>query len=86
MSQTKDSNIIARGKINMEISKILQTPPRVLAQNKREEYFAKGFVTLEDIIPVEWINKLSICSDRLLDESRTLEESNDAFDLSLIHI
>lgn len=85
MSQTKDGNIIVRGKINMETSKILQTPPRVLAQNKRKEYFEKGFVTLEDIIPVEWINKLSICSDRLLDESRTLEESNDAFDLGPNH-
>ena len=69
----------------METTKILQTPPRLLMQSKREEYFEKGFVTLENIIPVEWITRLSICSDRLLEESRAVEESNDAFDLGPKH-
>ena len=69
----------------MKTNKILQTPPRLLTQSKREEYFEKGFVTLENIIPVEWITRLSICSDRLLEESRAVTESNDAFDLGPQH-
>ena len=54
-------------------------------QSKREEYFEKGFVTLENIIPADWITRLSICSDRLLEESRAVKESNDAFDLGPKH-
>ena len=55
-------------------------------QSKREEYFEKGFVTLENIIPADWITRLSICSDRLLEESRAVKESNDAFEIGRAHV
>ena len=69
----------------METKKILQTTPRVVDQYKREEYFQKGFVTLENIIPANWLAKLSACSESLLNDSRVIQESNDAYDLGPNH-
>ena len=69
----------------METGKILQATPRIVDQNKREEYFQKGFVTLENIIPMDWLARLSDCSESLLNDSRVIQESNDAYDLRPNH-
>ena len=69
----------------METGKILQATPRIVDQNKREEYFQKGFVTLENIIPMDWLARLSDCSESLLNDSRVIQEPNDAYDLGPNH-
>ena len=60
---------------------ILSHPARVLTTDQREAYFRDGFVTVEGVVPAEWLERLKATSDRLLDESRGVSASNDAFDI-----
>jgi ectoine hydroxylase len=64
---------------------ILSHPARVLTTAQREAYFRDGFVTVEGAIPADWLEKLQQTSDRLLDESRGVTASNDAYDLGPEH-
>jgi ectoine hydroxylase len=69
----------------MKAEDILNFSPKILDQKKREEYFEKGFVTLERIIPVKWVTRLIECAGNLFDVSRSISQSNDAFDLGPNH-
>jgi len=64
---------------------ILSHAPAVLSQRQRETYFETGFVVAEGLIPAEWITRLNNVSNRLLDESRAVTASNEAYDLAPDH-
>lgn len=69
----------------MTPEEILSHPPRVLTQAQRADYFENGFVAVDGLVPPEWIGRLTARSDAFLQESRSLTESNDAFDLGPEH-
>ena len=64
---------------------ILSQPARVLTIAQREAYFAQGFVTVENLIPPAWMDRLRATSHKLLDASREVEASNEAFDIGPNH-
>lgn len=69
----------------MTPEEILSHPPRVLTQAQRADYFENGFIAVDGLVPPEWIGRLTARSDAFLQESRSLRESNDAFDLGPEH-
>ena len=64
---------------------ILKIAPRILTDNQREEYFETGFVTINGIISLSWIEKLSSISQHFLHESTSFTKSGDAYDLGPKH-
>jgi ectoine hydroxylase len=64
---------------------ILETPPILLSQDQRQQYFADGFLTIPDAIPPEWIEQLRILSDQFLDSSRRFSASDNVYDLGPRH-
>ena len=64
---------------------ILQHPPIALSQAQRESYFENGFVAVDGLVPAEWVQRLTARSEAFLEESRSLTQSNEAFDLGPDH-
>ena len=64
---------------------ILGHPARVLTQSQREAYFETGFVSLEAVIPDDWTARMTERSDALLEASRAVHLSNEAYDLGPSH-
>ena len=57
----------------------------MLSQAQREHYFENGFVYVEGLIAVEWLDRLQQQMQHYLEESRTQTRSGDFFDLALGH-
>ena len=64
---------------------ILRHPARVLSAAQRAAYFADGFVAVDGLVPADWLGRLNAVSDALLEESKTVAASNEAFDLGPNH-
>jgi ectoine hydroxylase len=64
---------------------ILSQSPRVLTTSQREAYFNNGFVTVDGVISPEWVDKLRQTSTALLEASRAVEASNEAYDIGPAH-
>ncbi len=64
---------------------ILSHPPLALLPEQREFYFANGFVAVDGLVPQEWVQRLTTRSNAFLEESRSIEKSNEAFDLGPTH-
>jgi ectoine hydroxylase len=64
---------------------ILETPPILLSEDQRRQYFADGFLTIPDAIPPEWIDRLRMLSDEFLDSSRRFSVSDNVYDLGPRH-
>ena len=64
---------------------ILEQPAQVLNQSQREQYFADGFLTIPNAIPVEWLDRLRTLSKQFLDSSRKFAASDNVFDLGPAH-
>lgn len=64
---------------------ILANPPRVLTQTQREDYFRKGYLSAEGLIPRTWLDRLNQLSHEFLEASRSLSASNEGFDLGPDH-
>ena len=60
-------------------------PPRVLTRAQREAYFETGFLSAEGLIPDAWLRRLNELSDAFIDESRSVTQSNEAFDIGPRH-
>lgn len=69
----------------MTPEEILSHEPRVLTQKQRESYFEDGYILLERIIPVEWLEKLRAVTEEMVDRSRALEKSDTIWDLDKGH-
>jgi len=59
--------------------------PKVLSAAQRETYFETGFLSVEGLIPAEWLARLNALSDAFVDESRSHTKSGEAFDLGPRH-
>jgi ectoine hydroxylase len=64
---------------------ILMHAPRVLTQAQREEYFARGFLTAEGLVPEEWLDLLRARSQEFIEKSRAVAASNEEFDCGPQH-
>ncbi|MBH67389.1 MAG: phytanoyl-CoA dioxygenase [Rhodospirillaceae bacterium] len=69
----------------MRTEEILEKPARILTKTQREEYFENGFLTMNEIIPNNWVKRLRACSEKLLNKSSLLEASDAAYDLGPRH-
>ena len=69
----------------MEPEQILAEPPRVLTQEQRESYFANGYIAVESLISDAWLDKLRSVTDEFVDQSRSVAESGDVFDVADEH-
>jgi len=64
---------------------ILSHKSKVLTRQQREFYFKNGYLILENIIPQEWVNRLRVATDEIVDRSRSMTKSDDVFDLEPGH-
>ena len=69
----------------MQIENILAQPARVLTRTQQESYFETGFLTVQSIIPIDWLERLKTCSEKLLEASSSLTISDKAYDLGPRH-
>lgn len=60
---------------------VLAIEPKVLSQAQRESYFQDGFLLLEKVLSDEWIMRLRQATNEMVDESRSISESNEKWDL-----
>ena len=66
----------------MEPERILAEPSRVLTEDQRESYFETGYVTVESIIPDDWIERLNEVTAGFVARSRAVTGSGDDFDVA----
>jgi ectoine hydroxylase-related dioxygenase (phytanoyl-CoA dioxygenase family) len=64
---------------------ILSNPPLLLSQPQRESYFEKGYLLAERVIPDHLITRLRAATEEMVDRSRALSRSDQAFDLEPGH-
>ncbi len=69
----------------MIVEKILQHPCGVLTQAQRLQYFRDGYLVLEDYVPQAWLERLRAATDDLMNESRTVTETDKTFILEEGH-
>mgnify|MGYP002403326141 CR=1 FL=1 len=69
----------------MQEQAIMEQPALVLSQAQREAYFRDGFLVLENYVPEVWLTKLRRAMIELIDNSRSLTQSTDAFVLEDKH-
>ncbi len=64
---------------------ILRNAPSVLTQAQRRQFFADGFLTLENYVDAGRLLKLNAALDEMIEASRSLAESNGAYVLEAGH-
>lgn len=69
----------------MTPEQILEHPPRVLSQAQRESYFRDGYLLLDRIIPMEWVERLRRTTAEMIDRSRSVTKSDAVWDLESGH-
>lgn len=69
----------------METEKILSIPGKVLSQQQRESYFENGYLLLEKVLTEEWLEKLRTTTDKVVEDSRRVTESDAVWDLEPEH-
>lgn len=69
----------------MTPEQVLAIRPQVLSQRQREDYFNDGFILLERVIPDNWLERLRIATNQLVERSRSITKSDTVFDLEPDH-
>ena len=69
----------------MTPDEILSYPPRVLSQARREAYFEKGFVSVQEIVPSDILKELQATTQGFVNKSREVRESDERFDIGPGH-
>ena len=69
----------------MTPEEILAETPRVLSRGQRESYFQNGYLLVEALIDPEWLERLRAVTAAFVTQSRSLETSDDLFDLAPGH-
>lgn len=64
---------------------VLSHAPLALSQVQREFYFETGYLVVEDLVSREWLDRLRAVTNEMIEQSRSLTESNEAFDLGPEH-
>ncbi len=69
----------------MQLDEVLAYPPRALTREQRSLYFEQGYLHLREFVSPEWVERLQRASERLVEQSRQLTESNEMFVLDKGH-
>jgi ectoine hydroxylase len=69
----------------MTPEQILEHAPRVLSQAQRESYFENGYLLLDRIIPMEWVERLRRTTAEMIERSRSVAKSDAVWDLENGH-
>ena len=64
---------------------VLAIPPNVLTDKQRQSYFENGYLLLESVISDSWIEPLRAATSEMIDESRSITESDQKWDLEEGH-
>ena len=64
---------------------ILSHPSRVLTEAQRKDYFANGYVKVEAAVSREWLDRLRAASAEIVERSRSVTKSDDAYILEEGH-
>jgi ectoine hydroxylase len=64
---------------------ILSFRPKRLSQKQREDYFDKGYILLEAIVPPQQINTLLAVTDDFVEKGRAVTQSDTVFDIDRGH-
>ena len=70
----------------MHPEEVLQLPPRVLSQQQREFYHAKGYLLIDRLIDVETVTRLNQVTANFVEQSRERTASDRTFDLAPEHM
>ena len=65
--------------------KILKTPPKILTQEQRKEYFEDGGISISEVLNKQWLQKANQSVEEFIEESRILSVSNNIFDIQKDH-
>lgn len=69
----------------MDRERILSHRPKRLTQQQREDYFEKGYILLEAIIPAETVGRLLAVTQEFVEKSRSVTQSDNVFDVDRGH-
>src|SRR5688572_5491032 len=69
----------------MTPEQILAIEPVVLSQAQREFYFSEGYLLLPGVIGPDWLDRLREATARLVERSRSVQKSDEIFDLEPGH-
>jgi ectoine hydroxylase len=69
----------------MKPEAILAHEPKILSQDQREFYFENGYLLLESFIDEAWLDRLWEVTRRFIDRSRSLNKSDQVFDIEPDH-
>ena len=69
----------------MKIEEILSIPPTILSQQQRESYFENGYLLVSNAIKKNMLESLRNTTRQLIEETRSLKESNAKWDLDPQH-
>ena len=69
----------------MTPEEILSHPARVLDQAQREKYFTDGYVSVEEIVPLDVLSELQDVTAEFQDRSGSVRASDDTFDIGPNH-
>jgi ectoine hydroxylase len=64
---------------------VLRCKPVVLSQDQREFYFENGYLHLDGFISDDWMDRLWQVTDRFVNDSRDVGQSDSTFDLEPNH-
>lgn len=69
----------------MDAHDILGHRPKALTQRQREDYFQKGYIMLEAIIPASQVARLNDVTNSFVEKSRSVSQSDTVFDIDKGH-
>ena len=64
---------------------VLATAPKILSQDQRRSYFDRGYLLVENAISRKWVQRLLDTTDQMIEQSRSLQQSNAVFDFEPGH-
>ena len=64
---------------------VLAVEPKILSQAQREFFFENGYLLLDKAIPDTWVERLRDATDKIVEESRAISESDAKWDLEPGH-
>jgi len=69
----------------MTPEQVLSHRPKVLSEKQREDYFQKGYILVESIIPKEVVERLLRVTGEFIEKSRSVTKSDAIFDIEPGH-
>ena len=69
----------------MKTEDVLRVGAKILSLEQRRDYFDNGYVKIDEVIDIAWIDRLKEASSELLHKSQALRKSDDVFILEEGH-